>query len=463
MIISWASTWSVQEGHSMKNNIRLILTLLAASLFMPVAIRAEEVYELSHLYPLSKGKDPVIGRAAARLESTKADHSIAFAGLLPRVEASASEKYFWHKTENYPRTQPDGTITDTIDGSYSGYNYVIGARVPVLALPAYYQVSATDAGIRSAALGNDLARQDLMTRLVTAYIRFVKAQADERIFTEEKGRLSRILEQAEAFLKAGTGDIIAVHEARARLDSASADLVKSEGDRRLAAQALTNLTGVTVTAVRDLAVTTPAPPQPADLQWWIETMQQRNPAIKQASEELTQAEEGTKAARAGHMPTINLYGGYTVDKGSAFVPDVLTSQWYVSASLTVPIYYGGDTSARTRKALAGESERRFMLTDARDQRLQRLKETFTRLQYSVALAEAYQRKLDSAEIQLKAVQKGHSIGTRSSIDLLNAENIHAVSRRDLTSTLYDNFQYQIELKAAAGILEESDLAAIAYK
>lgn len=463
MIISWASTWSVQEGHSMKNNIRLILTLLAVSLFMPAAIRAEEVYELSHLYLLSKGKDPVIGRAAARLESTKADHSIAFAGLLPRVEASASEKYFWHKTENYPRTQPDGTITDTIDGSYNGYNYVIGARVPLLSLPAYYQLSAADAGVRSAELGTDLARHDLMTRLVTAYIRFLKAQADERVYTEEKSRLKRILEQAEAFLKEGTGDIISVHEARSRLDSADADLIKSQGEKNLAEQALSSLTGVNVTSVRDLAVTTPAPTQPADLQRWIETMQQSNPAIKQASEDLTQAQEGAKAANAGHMPSMNLFGGYTVDKGSAFVPDVLTSQWYISATLTLPIYAGGETSARTRKAVAGEAERRFMLTDARDKRLQRLKEAFTKLKHNVALAEAYQRKLDSAETQLKAVQKGHSIGTRSAIDLLNAEHIHAVSRRDLSSALYDNLQYQIELKAAAGILEESDLVAIAYK
>lgn len=335
--------------------------------------------------------------------------------------------------------------------------------MPLFAMPAYHQLSAADAGIRSAASGSDLARQDLMTRLVTAYVRFVKAQADERVYSEEKSRLNRILEQAEAFLKAGTGDIIAVHEARARLDSAGADLVKSQGERRLAEQLLANLTGISVTAVRDLAVARPAPPEPADLNWWIETMQQRNPAIRQAREDLTQAEEGSKAAGAGHLPTVNLFGGYSADKGSTFLPDVLTSQWYVSATVTVPIYYGGETSASTRKAIAGEAERRFMLTDARDQRLQRLKEAFVKLQYSVALAEAYQRKLDSAQTQLNATQKGLNLGTRTAIDLLSAEQKHAISRRDLTSALYDNFQYQIELKAAAGILEESDLASISYQ
>lgn len=439
----------------MKNSRKVILTMLAVFLLLPLASQAEQPYELSSLYTLARDKDPTLGRAAARLETTKADYDIAFAGLLPRVEASASEKYFWHTIENY--------YPETESGSYNGYSYVVGGRYPLFAMPAWYQLAAADAGIRSAASGSDLARQDLMARLVSAYTRYVKAQADERVYTDEKSRLSRILEQAEAFLKAGTGDIIAVHEARARLDSAGADLVKSQGEQRLAEQTLTSLTGVTVTAVRDLAVAAPAPPQPGDLNWWIETMQQRNPAIRQAREDLAQAEKGVKAADAGHFPTVNLYGGYNVEKGSTFLPDVITSQWYVSATLSVPIYAGGETSARTRKAVAGEAERRFMLTDARDQRLQRLKEAFVKLQYSVALAEAYQRKLDSAETQLKAVQKGLSLGTRTAIDLLNAEQTYAVSRRDLTSALYDNFQYQIELKAAAGILEESDLAAIAYK
>lgn len=423
-------------------------------LLLPLASQAEQPYELSSLYTLARDKDPSLGRAAARLETTRADYDIAFAGLLPRVEASASEKYFWHTIENY--------YPETESGSYNGYSYVVGGRLPLLSIPAWHQLSVADAGIRSAASGSDLARQDLMTRLVSAYTRFVKAQADERVYVDEKSRLSRILEQAEAFLKAGTGDIIAVHEARARLDSAGADLVKSQGEQRLAEQTLTSLTGVAVTAVRDLAVAAPAPPEPADLNWWIETMQQRNPAIRQAREDLAQAVEGVKAADAGHLPTVHLYGGYSAEKGSTFLPDVLTSQWYVSATLSVPIYAGGETSARTRKAVAGEAERRFMLTDARDQRLQKLKEAFVKLQYSVALAEAYQRKLASAETQLKAVQKGLTLGTRTAIDLLNAEQNHAVSRRDLTSALYDNFQYQIELKAAAGILEESDLAAIAY-
>jgi outer membrane protein TolC len=165
----------------------------------------------------------------------------------------------------------------------------------------------------------------------------------------------------------------------------------------------------------------------------------------------------TSANRAAHLPTIQFSGGYAVDKGSTFLPEVQTKQWYLGASVSGPIYSGGETVARTRRALAGESERRFMLEDSQEQNTKRLKEAFLTLQYNVSLAEAYKRKHASTELQLKATRKGREIGTRTAIDLLNAEQSYAVSRRDLVGVLYDNLVRHLELKAAAGILAEHDL------
>jgi outer membrane protein len=269
--------------------------------------------------------------------------------------------------------------------------------------------------------------------------------------------VGKVLEQFQAFLKNGTGDVIAVYEAKARLDSAAADLVKVEGQLRLVQQNLASLTGVTVDAVKNIVVEKSAGPQPAELEWWIETMRQRSPLVLQAQKDLLQAEESVKTARAAHLPTIQGNGGFTVDKGSTFLPKVETKQWYASIGISVPIYSGGESSARTRRARAGESERRAMLDDTQEQAIKRLKESYLNLQYNQSLVEAYQRKHESAELQLAAVKKGRTIGTRTSIDLLNAEQSYSVSRRDLTAALYDNLQRRLELKAAAGILDESDL------
>lgn len=428
-----------------------IISLIVVCSLLPATVQAKE-YELHELYKLAKAKDPTVSRAEARLEAGKADKDIALAALLPRVSANGSIREIHHQVLYYSQ--------EPLDGKYTGFSYGMGMATPLLNVSSYYQLSAADAGINSADTGLLAARQDLIVRLLDAHLRYLKARADEKLYRDELNRVGKVLEQSEAFLKAGTGDIIAVYEAKARMDSAAADMVKTEGLLRLALQNLSSLTGAVVEGVTDIAVNKSSGPQPADQEWWINTMQQRSPALIQAKTDLQQAEEYRKAANAGHFPTISGNGGYTVDKGSTFLPKVETRQWYIGLQLNVPIYSGGDTAARTRRALAGESERRAMLEDAQTQSIRRLKEAYLNLTYNQSLVEAYQRKHESSELQLKAVQKGRDIGTRTAIDLLNAEQSYAVSRRDLTSALYDNILRKIELKSAAGILTEDDLAAV---
>lgn len=413
--------------------------------------RAQD-HDLMSLYKLAKVKDPVLARAESRLEGGRADKDIARAALLPRISANGSVRQLWHKVLGYS--------SGTIDGEFTGYSYGMGGTLSLLNMPAYYQMASADASINSADAGIRTARQDLLVRLLDAYLRCLKAKADEKLFRDELSRVGKVLEQAQAFLEKGTGDIIAVYEAKARMDSAAADLVKAEGNLRLAQQALASLTGIMVDSVRELSVDKSSGPEPVEFDWWLKAMQQHNPALLQAREDLQQAEESRKAAAAGHFPTIQANGGYTVDKGSTFLPKVETQQWYAGIGMSLPIYSGGDTAARTRRALAGESERRAMLDEAQEKAVNRLKDAYVALQHNASLVDAYKRKHESAELQLKAVQKGREIGTRTAIDLLNSEQSYAVSLRDLTAARYDIILKQIELKAAAGILGEDDLVAI---
>ncbi|HXE96408.1 MAG TPA: TolC family protein [Dongiaceae bacterium] len=424
----------------------LILCLLSG-------IAQAQERDLLELYRLAKAKDPSVSRAEARLEAGKADKEIAWSALHPRISANGSLRHFWHEVLDYP-----GAV-DPIKGEYAGYSYGAGATQWIFNMPAYYQITAAGSGISSAESGAQAERQDLIVRLFNAYILFLKAKADEKLYQDELSRVTKILDQSEAFLKAGTGDIIAVYEAKAHMDSAAADLVKTQGQLRLAQQNLAGLSGVTVDDVKDIAVNKSSGPMPAELEWWLDTMRKNNPALLQAGYDLTNAEESRKSAYAGHLPTIQGYGGYTVDKGSTFLPTVATNQWYVGIGINVPIYSGGENVARTRRALAGEAERRAMLDGAQDQAVRRLKEAYLNLQYNHSLVEAYQRKQESADLQLKAVQKGRAIGTRTAIDLLTSEQSYAISRRDLTAALYDNVLRRMELKSAAGILSEDDLAA----
>lgn len=436
-----------------RKRFRLLPAMLSL-LLLPLATVAQgEEHGILELYSLAKAKDPVLGRAEARVEGSKADQQIAWAALLPRINANASQRQLWHRVENYGPS--------TIDGAYDSFGYNIVGQIPLFNVPAWFQVSAADAGLKSAGFGSSLAQQNLIVRLVTSYVTLLKAQTDQQLYQDELARFGEILKQAEAFLKAGTGDIIAVYEARARMDSAAADLIKAEAQRKIAIEELTSLTGITVESVKDLPVIIPRKPSPEELGWWIETMLKNNQAIQQGREDLSQAGHYSSANRAGHLPTIQLSGGYTVDKGSTFLPEVETRQWFIGASVSLPIYSGGETVARTRRAVAAESERRYMLTDIQDKATRQLKEAYLNLQYNISLVDALHRKEESARLQLQATRKGREIGTRTAIDLLNAEQTWAISRRDLNNALHDHLLRHLQLREAAGILSEADLHAAA--
>jgi outer membrane protein TolC len=55
------------------------------------------------------------------------------------------------------------------------------------------------------------------------------------------------------------------------------------------------------------------------------------------------------------------------------------------------------------------------------------------------------------------------MGVRNAIDLLNAEQAYSLTLRDYKYALYDNFIRVFQLKSAAGILSDADIAEVSKK
>lgn len=405
---------------------------------------------LRDFYLLAKANDPDLGRTQSRVSASMAESDVVRAGFRPRVSAGVGISQINQTVLNYTPT--------TTRSSVFGYTYDLSASMPLLHPSTRHYLSSAKATVRSEEAGTVAARQSLIVKLADAYFALLKAKTDEQIARDELSRLKQILEQAQAFLKAGTGDIIAVYEAQARLDGVIADLNRAGNTLRLAEQKLSSIVGKPVTAVADYPYLQARGPEPDDLEWWLETMEKQDPQVRQAREGLAQTVEQTKAVKAEHYPVIDATAGYNVSRGSAFLPDVETRQWRVGAAVSVPIYSGGETAARVRRAVANQDERRYLLDATLIQRRENLKQMFFQIRYSVSLIKALKQKELSSEIQLSAVKKGRSLGTRTAIDLLNAEQAYSVAQRDLKNALYDNIVRIIQLKAAAGILDEADLS-----
>ena len=413
---------------------------------LPVKASSESLLDL---YLLAKASDPDLGRSRSRYLASQADVDVVRASLRPHVNADFGFSYLDQSTYNSAPT--------TLTSNVFGYNYDVIASMPVLHFPIYYNMAASAALARSDELGVVAARQNLISKLGQAYFNVLKSRADQQIAKEEISRVKQALEQAQAFLKAGTGDIIAVYEAQARLDSVLADLNKSESTLSLADQRLSSIVGKVVPSIVDYQHLQPKSPEPNNLEWWLATMEKKDPQIRQAQEGLESSIQQTKSSKAEHLPVIDANAGFDVEKGAAYAPGVETRQWHIGATVTVPLYSGGETSARIRRAAANETERSFTLDQVREQRRDNIKQAFFNLTYNVSLIRALEQRESSALLQLDAIKKGRSIGTRTAIDLLNGQQAYSMAQRDLKSALYDNVLRVIELRAAAGILSEDDI------
>jgi outer membrane protein len=411
----------------------------------PATAGSETLYDL---FLLAKSGDPELGRSRSRLLMSEAETDVARSALRPRVTADFGTSYIDQTTSNIGPRQ---------NSKVTGYNYDVVASVPILHVSTYYNLASAKATARGEEAGVISANQNLINRLAQAYFAVLKAGGDQQIAREELSRVKQALEQAQAFLRAGTGDIIAVYEAQARLDSVVADLTRSENSLTIAEQTLSSIVGKVVSSIADHRLKQPMLPAPNDLEWWLATMEERDPQIRQAQENLAAVAQQTKSAKAEHLPVLDANAGFDDSKGAAFAPTAETRQWHVGAVVTLPLYSGGETSARVRRATASETERRYLLDQVRQQRRESVKQAFFNLRYNVSLIAALEQKEASALVQLNAVKKGRSIGTRTAIDLLNAEQAFSVAQRDLKNALYDNVTRVVELKAAAGVLSEEDI------
>src|SRR5690606_16241080 len=102
-----------------------------------------------------------------------------------------------------------------------------------------------------------------------------------------------------------------VHEARATYESARANTIVTRNALEDAYQALSEITGQTVADLKALPKDfKPELPAERDVDGWIATAIDNNPALKAKELQVQASEANVNTARAGHLPTLTLNGSY---------------------------------------------------------------------------------------------------------------------------------------------------------
>jgi outer membrane protein len=424
-------------------------------LFVTASVASTE--EFSTVYLQAAATSPTLARARSLLKADEATLAVAKSNLLPHLSAAAGVG--GQNLDMKGFGQSFDLPLPSIEDTYHDAAYSVSLTQPIIDGQAWVGVRQANSLIRSGQAAVLAAEQDLIAEVADAYFGVLKAEAEERVSRNHKELLRTVLNQTEAFLKVGSGDIIAVQEAKAGLDGAEAALIRSRNAVIISRQRLERLTHQSIGRLVDLGPLTPEGPNPNVVGPWLDTARENQPLLNQARQQFDVALDEVEIQRRAHWPKLHLGAGYSYDKGS-FLPTLEANRARIGLNVSVPLYEGGQISAKTRRAAAQAKASEYRLKDLEDQVVLDTQNAFSGLQNSVPEFLAAQQAVASNLTSLEATRKGYEIGSRSVVDLLKVANDYEVAQRNYYLALYSQVVSRIRLKAAVGILSEEDVKAV---
>jgi outer membrane protein len=397
---------------------KLLSTLIAALLsgsvsLMPGPAMAEDLIQI---YDLAVRSDPVLREAEQTLFATREVKPQARALLLPNIAVTGTADYNnLHSSGSSNFGSFNRRDSFSTQGAQAVLNQSIYNRANWMTLKQSDNVIAqAEAQYRNAQI-------DLMVRTTVAYFDVLRA-ADAVTVSESLVRANeRQLEQSRQRFEVGLVAITDVNESQAAYDSSRANQINAKVALDNAWEALRVIVGPINVPLARLGDKLPlAPPEPNDMDTWAETALRNNYGIIAASESVAAAKKSIEIERSGYYPSVGLQAGYDVARSGAEL-NTDSDLGFVGLQLNVPIYQGGAVASRTRQAGYQFRAAQDQLDQTRRQVSQLVKDAFRGIQSSIEDVKARQAAVVSARSSLESTQAGLEVGTRTQVDVLNAQ------------------------------------------
>jgi outer membrane protein len=440
-------------------------------------VQAENLLEV---YQDSVKNDPVIREAEARREAALEVKPQARGLLLPQVNIdgqwaqsdSDSNATFTQAVDqdNDPLTPPVIAIVNneqTTDQDF--WNYQAEATQTLFRWDQWQALKRADAQVALAEANYRAAQQDLLLRVSQAYFDVLAAEDTLSAADATLQAFTRQLEQAEKRFEVGLIAITDVQESRAAHDSATAAVIAAKRVLATAQEAVRELTGEAYQTLIKPGEEMPLDqPQPAEEETWVGQALEQNLNVIAARLGVDVAKRNVKIAQAGHMPTVDLFANRTefdtnstqINNGLEGPADSDQIEDTYGIRVNIPIFAGGATQSRVREQVHLHRAERERLEGAI-----RRAERDTRDAYLGVLAErarvtALRQSVKSNQTALEATEAGFEVGTRTTVDVLDARRRLFEAQRDYARSRYDYLINLVRLKSAAGVLAPGDLESI---
>lgn len=381
----------------------------------------------------------LIEKNRALLRAADEDVAIAMSALRPIVGWSSSLSYEFSRVRNSgTRVKSDGL------GSSVGLSAELllfdGGASKISIDVAKESVLATREALVS-------AEQQVLLNAVQAFLEVRRAtefvslgQNNVRVIREE-------LKAARDRFEVGEVTRTDVSLAEARLAAAQGQLAGSQGDLATAVEYYRASVGRKPGRLSaPKAIGTPAKSLDGAKALALRT----HPDMKRAQRLVTVSELQVLVAKAQMKPTVKLSGNYGVQE--EFGSSDFVRGGSVGLTATAPIYQGGRLSALARKSQAQRDSVRGDLHTTRQTLAQQVGNAWARLRVARASAAASQGQVRASSVAFRGVREEATLGSRTTLDVLDAEQELLNARANLVSARIDEIGAGYSLLASMGLL-----------
>jgi outer membrane protein len=386
--------------------------------------------------------NPTLNAERARQRATDEAVPQALSGWRPTVSANGDAGAAWN----------DSSVTKPTQTTPAGV--AVTLTQPVFRGFATVSQTAQAEALVSAGRQNLLAvEQQVLLDGATAYMNVIRDRNVLQLRQKNVEVLTEQLKASQARFEVGEITRTDVAQSRASLAQSQSALSAAEANLAISVASYLRIIGHAPATLRFPQI---SPLTPKSLNSALAMAERVNPNLLVAAFNEEAARHNIDLVLSGLLPVVTFNAQYTYNhEPSAGVE--WTDQATVFGQVQVPIYEGGLIYSQVREAKQTDSERRLEVVDARRQVREQVSNAWNLLKAAEAVIVSSRTQVEANQLALQGVRQEALVGSRTTLDVLDAEQTFVDSQVLLATAERDRIVSAYQLIAAVGHMTARDL------
>ena len=370
----------------------------------------------------------------------------ALGALLPIVSINSN----WTENERLP----EGFSKD----SYSGERYSLSVSQPLIDMPKYHTWKKSKDLSGQFEFNQKDNASLVRLNMIERYFHLLDTTDELAFSREDKIAAEKRVEHVRALYKMQRVKVTDLFELEARLDMIVSVEIDALQARDVARAGLSELTNSPVEYISPLKKTVDFIERVEDIDEWTALSVTKNYKLMALQKAIDAAQKNVDVMSSGHYPTLGLHlSKQKTNIGFESTSSLPSLTEVATLNLTIPIYSGGVTSARTYEArhqleivqLQYEQEERKVIRE--------IKERFLGVNAMISRIEAANQAVKSAGKSNQAMKRSFELGIATVSEVMDDQHLFSEAKRQYQKALHDYIIVKANLFHLSGKLDENFL------